>query len=200
MTIVVAGAGPVDAVNPLGELPELLRRSAHGDDVAFARLYTLTASRLLAMALRVTSSRSHAEDAVQEAFLVIWRTCGQFDTSRGSAIGWMLTIAHRRAVDRVRSSAATSRRDEAWARHLVESSGADETAEAAHASLDALQVRTALRSLSSQQSTAIVLAYFGGLTYTQVAFSLGIPLGTAKSRIRDGLHALRKAVDPALVF
>lgn len=117
--------------------------------------------------------------------MVIWSTCGRFDPERGSAMGWMLTIAHRRAVDRARSAPASARRDDNWARHQFGWQGCDTTVEAAQASMEATRVRTALRSISDKQRTAIVLAYFGGQTYLQVAASLGIRRPRAASATRS---------------
>ncbi len=187
---------PLPALNhdATASLPDLLRRAAQGDQVAFAEVYQIAAPRLYGMALRVLGHRGHAEEVTQEAFLVIWSTCARFDPDRGSALGWMLTIAHRRATDRVRSADASSRRDGAWAMRELQMTAGDSTGEAAHASMEAARVRAALRNLSPKNQTAIFLAYFGGQTYTEVAASLGIPQGTAKTRIRDGLHALNGAL------
>src|SRR5205823_3751773 len=112
------------------------------------------------------------------------------DPDRGSALGWMLTIVHRKAVDRVRSAEASTRRDTHYHQHNqpVEH---DTTAEAAHASLEARRVRNALGSLTPIQREALELAYFGGYTHTEVATLLDLPVGTAKTRIRDGLIRLR---------
>lgn len=175
-------------------LPDLLRRAAQGDEVAFAGVYQIAAPRLYGMALRVLGHRGHAEEVTQEAFLVIWSTCARFDPARGSAMGWMLTIAHRRAVDRVRSAHASSQRDDSWSMRELQIAEGDSTGEAAHASMGAARVRAALGNLSPKHKTAIFLAYFGGQTYTEVAASLGIPQGRAKTRIRDGLHALNGAL------
>lgn len=184
---------------PLASLGDLLARSADRDEVAFAELYTIAAPRLFGMTLRVLGQRALAEEVTQEVFVVIWTTCASFDPARGSAMSWMLTIAHRRAIDRVRSARAGSRRDDAWAAYQLETTSVDTTAEEAGASLEAATVRAALRTLSPKHRTAIFLAYFGGQTYSEVAVSLGIPAGTAKTRIRDGLRALREALGVPLV-
>ncbi len=198
----MTGTGVLDAEasRPPGHhgdalLPELLRRSALGDEGAFAELYPIAAPRLFGLALRVLRDRDQAEEVIQEAFMVIWSTGARFDPDRGSALSWMLTIAHRRAVDRVRSADASSRRDQAWATHL-ETTVRDSTAESGGELVEAAVVRQALRALSPKQRTAVFLAYFHGLTYVEVATSLGIPAGTAKSRIRDGLRALSDLLAP----
>ena len=148
-------------------LAELLRRCARGDEAAFAELYDATSRRLFGLVLRIVRDHAMSEEVTQEVYLDIWRTSARFDPSRGSALSWMMTIAHRTAVDRVRSS------------------------EAAQASLEAQRVRRALATLTDAQRSAVELAYLGGYTHTEVAALLDLPLGTAKTRIRDGLIRLR---------
>jgi RNA polymerase sigma-70 factor (ECF subfamily) len=179
----------------IDDLAYLLRRTARGDEIAFAQIYQIASPRLYGMALRVLRESGHAEEVTQEAFMVIWATSAQYDPSRGSAMGWMLTIAHRRAVDRVRHAQAATKRNDTWALEQQNETSIDITADTAHASIEAARVRAALRTLPVKQRTAIFLAYFAGQTHTQVATSLGIPQGTAKSRIRDGLHALADTLD-----
>lgn len=172
------------------EVADLLRATAAGDDGAFERLYDLVSARVHGLVLRVVRDPAQAEEVTQEVFLDVWRTADQIDTERGSPVGWILTVAHRRAVDRVRSAEASRRRD-----HLEvvrdPRRSRDETVEQAQANLDGDRVRAALGSLTELQREAIRLAYFEGLTHTQVADLLDIPLGTAKSRIRDALLRLR---------
>lgn len=167
-----------------------LHRSALGDEAAFAELYDALSRRLHGLVLRVVRDPAQSEEVTQEAFLEIWRTASRFDESRGSALGWMMTIAHRKAVDRVRSAEASSRRDTQY-HETSQDVAFDSTAEAAHTSLDVERVRKALASLTDAQRSALELAYFGGYTHTEVATMLGLPLGTAKTRIRDGLIRLR---------
>jgi RNA polymerase sigma-70 factor (ECF subfamily) len=173
-----------------GELAELLKRSGRGDEAAFAELYDATSSRAYGLAVRVVRDPSQAEEVAQEAFLDIWRTASRFDSGRGSAVSWILTVVHRKAVDRVRSAEASTRRDTTYHQgsHSVEH---DSTAEAAHASMEARRVRQAMDSLTGVQREALELAYFKGYTHTQVATMLELPVGTAKTRIRDGLIRLR---------
>jgi RNA polymerase sigma-70 factor (ECF subfamily) len=172
------------------DLAELLRRSALGDEAAFARLYDATAGRAYGLAVRVVRDPSQAEEVAQEAFLEIWRTASRFDPTRGSAVSWILTLVHRKAVDRVRSAEASTRRDTAY-HQLHQGVEHDSTAEAAQASLEARRVRQALDSLTEVQRQALELAYFRGYTHTEVASMLDLPVGTAKTRIRDGLIRLR---------
>ncbi len=179
-----------DATDGAADLADLLRRTALGDEAAFAQVYRIMAPRLYGMALRVLRQPGLSEEVTQEAFMAIWTTSPRFDPTRGSAVAWMLTITHRRAIDRVRNAHAGSRRDHTWAWQHLDASVTDTTVESAHASIEAARVQAALRNLPAKQRTAILLAFFAGQTHTEVATSLGIPLGTAKSRIRDGLHAL----------
>ncbi len=191
-----AGAGSeVPAEGPLtpAHLAVLLRQAALGDERAFARWYEATASRAYGLALRVVRNPAQAEEVVQEAFLESWRAANRFDPDQGSAISWLLTIVHRRAVDRVRSAEAAGRRDETY-HHQNHNVPHDSTADAAHASFEAHRVRGALQTLTAIQREALELAYFGGYTHTEVAAMLGLPVGTAKTRIRDGLIRLRDAL------
>ncbi|MCA1781781.1 MAG: ECF RNA polymerase sigma factor SigK [Dermatophilaceae bacterium] len=180
----------VHAVSRGREVVDLLRATAAGDERAFEQLYDLTAARVHGLVLRVLRDPAQSEEVTQEVFLDIWKTADQIDVERGSPMGWILTLAHRRAVDRVRSAEAARRRD-----HLDVVRDPrrvrDETVEQAHANLDGDRVRAALGSLTELQREAIRLAYFEGHTHTQVADLLDIPLGTAKSRIRDALLRLR---------
>ena len=172
------------------ELAELLRRSALGDETAFAALYDATSRRLFGLVLRIVRDHAMSEEVTQEVYLDVWRHCTRFDPERGSAISWLMTIAHRTAVDRVRASEASRRRDDvhATSNRDVEF---DTTAESAQASLEAQRVRRALTTLTDAQRSAVELAYLGGYTHTEVARLLDLPLGTAKTRIRDGLIRLR---------
>jgi len=172
------------------DLAELLKLSGRGDEAAFAQLYDATAARAFGLAVRVVRDPAQAEEVTQEAFLEIWRTASRFDRGKGSAVSWVLTLMHRKAVDRVRSAEASTRRDTAYHQrdHGVEH---DSTAEAAQASMEARRVRQALGSLTEVQREALELAYFKGYTHTEVATMLDLPVGTAKTRIRDGLIRLR---------
>jgi RNA polymerase sigma-70 factor (ECF subfamily) len=184
------GEPEVSGVASGPDLAGLLRRSGRGDEAAFAELYDATAARAYGLAVRVVRDPAQAEEVAQEAFLEIWRTASRFDPERGSAVSWILTLVHRKAVDRVRSAEASTRRDTAYHQNnaAVEH---DSTAEAAQASMEARRVRQALGSLTEVQREALELAYFKGYTHTEVATMLDLPVGTAKTRIRDGLIRLR---------
>ncbi|HEU5037587.1 MAG TPA: ECF RNA polymerase sigma factor SigK [Nocardioides sp.] len=190
--VAAGGPSPEDGP-PAPDLVDLLRLSGRGDEAAFARLYDATASRVFGLALRVVRDRAQAEEVTQEAFLEIWRTSGRYDPDRGSPLSWLLTITHRKAVDRVRAAEASSRRDATY-HQQNQPVDHDATAEAAQASLEARRVRGALEHLTEVQREAVSLAYLGGYTHTEVATMLDLPVGTAKTRIRDGLIRLRDAL------
>ncbi len=172
------------------DLGELLRRSSRGDEAAFAELYDATSARVYGLVLRVVRDPAQAQEVTQEVFLETWRTASRFDAQRGSAISWILTISHRKGVDRVRSAEAASRRDTSYhqTNHTV---AHDTTAESAATVIEGQRVRQAMADLTVAQRTALELAYFGGYTHTEVATMLDLPVGTAKTRIRDGLIRLR---------
>lgn len=184
----MVASGDEDEAPP--DLAALLRASALGDETAFAAVYDATAARVHGLVLRVVRDPAQSEEVTQETYLELWRTAARFDPAKGSALSWLLTLAHRRAVDRVRSAEAAARRDTAY-ESATQPVPHDATAEVATATLEARRVRAALGSLTEPQRQAIELAYFGGYTHTEVAAMLDLPVGTAKTRIRDGLIRLR---------
>ena len=173
------------------DVERCLTRAAEGDQRAFAELYDATAPRVFGLVLRILVDRSQAEEVAQEVFLEAWRNAKRFDATRGAAISWLLQIAHARAVDRVRASQAQRDRD---ARIGVRDTAVpvDLVAEQAEVSLESARARRALAELSDAHREAIELAYFGGLTQTEIAERLGAPLGTVKTRLRDGMRRLRE--------
>ncbi len=191
-----SGASSHEGASPGPDLADLLKACGKGDQGAFAQLYDATSSRVVGLAVRVVRDPAQAEEVAQEAFLDIWKNSGRFDPAKGSPLGWLLTIVHRKAVDRVRSAEASTRRDTSYHQQNqpVEH---DSTAEAGLASLEARRVRSALQSLTPVQREALELAYFGGYTHTEVATMLELPVGTAKTRIRDGLIRLRDTMGVA---
>jgi len=185
------GSGPAWGSAATGtDLAALLKACALGDEAAFARLYDAVSSRVYGLVLRVVRDPAQSEEVAQEALLDVWRTSARFDPDRGSPVSWILTIAHRKAVDRVRSAQASTDREDTYGSRNQERAF-DQTAEAVERSLDAQRVRAALDTLTETQRGAVELAYLGGYTHTEVAALLGVPLGTAKTRIRDGLIRLR---------
>ncbi|MDO8308735.1 MAG: ECF RNA polymerase sigma factor SigK [Actinomycetota bacterium] len=181
-------------ITPGGEaaaaLAALLARSSRGDQQAFADLYDRTRARVYGLVKRVLRDPAQAEEVAQEAYLDVWRQSARFDPSRGGVLAWILTIAHRRAVDRVRSAESSRERDTRFAA-LAEVPEYDVVDEAVMSSLDTARVRKALASLTDVQREALTLAYYGGYTYKEVAELLGVPLGAIKTRMRDGIIRLR---------
>jgi len=194
MTLVPEGeSAPASAIGAPAvnaHLADLLKACSLGEEDAFAQLYDATAARLFGLVLRTVRDRAQAEEVTQDAYLDIWRNSARFDPDRGSAISWLMTIGHRKAVDRVRSAEATRRRDTAYEAQ-DQAVPFDQTAEDAHRNLDAQRVHRALETLTESQRGALELAYFGGYTHREVAAMLDLPLGTAKTRIRDALIRLR---------
>lgn len=172
------------------ELARLLVSAGAGDQQAFAAVFDLVSGRVLALATRILRNRALAEEATQDVMVEVWEQSPRFDAGRGSALAWVLTIAHRRCVDRVRAVQAQTVRDD---RYEARADGprSDPTAEDATDRLDGERARHAMTGLSELQRTAVRLAFLDGFTQREVAEHLGIPLGTAKARIRDGLRQMR---------
>ena len=169
---------------------DLLSLAAQGDEAAFGSLYDLTSSKVFGLVRRVVRDPAHAEEVTQEVYLQVWRQAGRFDRAKGSAVSWVLTVAHRRAVDRVRSTQAAADRDvRAAERDVVPPH--DQVAETVELRLEAERVRRCLDGLTELQRESVTLAYYQGLTYVEVGSVLSIPLGTVKTRMRDGLIRLR---------
>ncbi len=175
------------------ELGQLLAQSGGGDKAAFADLYDATATRVMAVALRVLRDRPQAEEVAQEVYLYIWRHATRFDPDRGTALTWILMIAHGHAVSRVRASEARAKREVTYqAREVAGRDGSSDIAyETAVAAFDSERLHGALAALTPLQREAVEMAYLGGYTHSEVAQQVGIPLGTAKTRIRTGLIKLR---------
>jgi RNA polymerase sigma-70 factor, ECF subfamily len=166
---------------------------ARSDDKAFAELYDRYDRLAYGLARRVLRDGALAEDAVQDAFLTIWRSAARFNAERAPARVWIMTLVHRRAVDLVRHH-ERRRTEQLPPREETGDDGADETV---WLRLQRDRVRDALRKLPDQQREAIELAYFGGFTQSELAERLGQPLGTIKSRMFSGLARLRELLDDA---
>ncbi|QKV91818.1 sigma-70 family RNA polymerase sigma factor [Streptomyces sp. NA02950] len=171
-------------------LEELLHMVARGDQNAFAALYDAVSGPVLGLTRSLLRDPAQAEEVTQEVLVEVWRTAARFEPGRGSAMGWIMTLAHRRAVDRVRSAQAASDR-EARAALLARTPAFDEVTEQVEARLEREQVRRCMRTLTELQRQSVTLAYYRGRTYREVAELLSLPLGTVKTRLRDGLIRLR---------
>ncbi len=182
-------------------LDDLLHEVARGSASAFERLYDAVSDQVYSLTLRVLRDPALAEDAAQDALLEVWSAAPRFASERGSARSWILTIAHRRAVDRVRREQAHTAR--ARADHATTTALAaveDEPSRVVdllQGEWEAARVRRALTRLSEIQREALALAYWKGLTHREVAGELGVPLGTAKARLRDGIIRLRELLEVA---
>ena len=174
-------------------LVELMTLCSRGHEDAFAELYDLTSQRIYGIILRVLRSPDHAAEVTQEVYVEVWRQSARYAPGKGSVIAWMTTMAHRRAVDRVRSVSSEIARDERYAFHSGERE-IDQVWDGVEQRLDIERVRKGMASLTAIQREALTLAYFGGYTQSQVAQLLKLPLGTVKTRIRDGLIGLRDAL------
>jgi len=183
-------AGPDPAASDARgeELRALLGQVARGDSDAFEAVCHHIAAPVFGTVRAVVRDLPQSEEVVQEVLVEVWRCASRFDADRGSAMAWVTTIAHRRAVDRVRSERRSAEREMRAASHAI---AYDDVAETVEANLDAERVRRCLRSLTNLQRQAVTLAYYRGYTYRQVAALLGVAAGTVSTRMRDGLIRLR---------
>ena len=184
-----------DVSDPAGETPasrlqELLARVGRGDRQAFSALYDEMAPRVLGLVTRLLRDPAQSEEVTQEIFLEIWQTSSRFDPNKGGASTWILTMTHRRAVDRVRASQASRDRDvKVGIRDL--DADYDHVAESVEVRIEHERVEKAMARLTDMQRQAITLSYYGGYSNSEVADILSVPIGTIKTRIRDGMIRLR---------
>jgi RNA polymerase sigma-70 factor, ECF subfamily len=184
-----AEPGPRPAAGRDEDLGALLGQVARGDEAAFEAAYDRLARPVYGLIRKVVRDPAQSEEVAQEVLLEVWRTASRFDAARGSAMTWVLTIAHRRAIDRVRSVSAENQREQKAS--AVRPPDPDSVADTVESRLDAERVRRCLNSLTELQRESVTLAYYGGYSYPQVAAVLGAALGTIKTRIRDGLIRMR---------
>ncbi len=175
------------------DLDVLLRRVARHDADAFAALYDATRSRVFGLVTRVLRDRGYSEETTQEVYLQVWRSADTYDPALGTALSWLMTLAHRRAVDRVRSEQAAGMRESRYGAASAEPA-ADIVSDAVIVSDEQRRVAACLDGLTDRQRECIQLAYYDGLTYPQVSERLSANLATVKSRMRDGLRALRNCL------
>lgn len=176
------------------DLDALLRRVARGDNAAFAEFYDQTKNRVYGLVTRVLRDAGYSEETTQEIYLEVWRMAPEFDSSKGSALAWLLTMTHRRAIDRVRSEQAGTQRESRYGIANLEPA-VDVVADSAIAGDERRRVIGCLEGLTDAQRQCIELAYYGGLTYAEVAQRLAANLSTIKSRMRDALRGLRNCLD-----
>lgn len=182
-----------DSVRSDSDLDNVLLRVAQHDVTAFVTLYDRTRGRVFGLVSQILRDPGYSEETTQEVYLQVWRNAGLFDPALGSAMAWLVTLAHRRAVDRVRSEQAAHRRDFRYATTSSEPP-ADFVVEKATLSEEHRQVVECLDGLSDVQRRCIELAYYRGLTYPQVSERIAVNLATVKSRIRNGLQNLRRCL------
>jgi RNA polymerase sigma-70 factor (ECF subfamily) len=175
------------------QLAELMTSCAIGDQQAFAELYDRTVQRIYGSVLRVLRVPEHAEEVTQEVYVEVWRQAPRYASEKGSVMAWMATMAHRRAVDRIRSRTSEVARDERYAYANAQREG-DDVWDSVAQNHDVERVRRALATLTPIQQQAVQLAYLQGLTQSEIADLLKVPMGTVKTRIRDGFRRLAAAL------
>lgn len=171
---------------------ELLYLVGKGDQEAFATLYSHLSGRIFALILQVLVDRAQSEEVLQEVFLEVWRTAPNFDPSHGSARGWIVTMARRRAIDRVRSSQRARIRETNYVDYLPD---LDTTVSAVEDKIVAQDVRQALDIVGEPWKSTIILSYFSGYSYSQIAAHFQVPVGTVKSRMSQGMKKLRSVLE-----
>lgn len=169
---------------------DLLERVARGDQRAFAALYDQVSPRVFGLIRRVLKDEAQSEEVTQEVFLEIWQSATRFDPNKGGAATWILTMAHRRAVDRVRASQSSRDRDTRIGIRDF-NPDYDHVAETIEVRLEHERVQKAMTRLTELQRQAVSLAYYGGYSHSEVAQMLSVPIGTVKTRLRDGMIRLR---------
>lgn len=181
---------PEDDASPQDPVADLLVQVAAGGQEAFARLYDMLSPRVFGLIRRVLVDPSQSEEVLQEVFLELWQSARRFAPNRGGGRAWVFTIAHRRAVDRVRAAQAAGDRDIRVGYRDLDVAH-DGVAEEAELRIEGRRVAEALATLPDAQREAITLAYYGGYSQSEIAVLVGAPLGTVKTRMRDGLSRLR---------
>lgn len=184
------GLVPAPEIDDDLSIESLLRDVAEGDRTAFAEIYDRISSRVLGLVIRVLRDRAQSEEVMQEVFLEIWQQAAKFDANRGSGMAWVLTMAHRRAIDRIRASQKSHERDLKIGIRDMERDF-DSVSESVEIRIENERVKRSMSRLTPLQREAVILAYYGGYSHSEMAHILGIPLGTVKTRLRDGMIRLR---------
>jgi len=194
----MGGLSVLDVRLPLvsADLDVLLREVARGDAEAFAEFYDHTRARVYGLVVRVLRDPGYSEETTQEIYLQVWHNADSYDPAAGSPLSWLMTLAHRRAVDRVRSEQSASQRESRYGATTLDTP-ADHVADSVITADEHRRVVDCLGSLTDVQRECIDMAYYGGLTYRQVSERLSANLATVKSRMRDGLRALRSCLGTA---
>jgi len=187
-------AAPVSASSDLDDVA-LVHAMARGDADALALLYDRYSGTLLALAQRIVGRGAEAEDVIHDVFLEAWRHSADYDATRGSVKSWLLLRARSRSLD-VQKSARVSKQasapDDSWLQELADPGGANENP-------DRLRIRKVLLALPPEQREVLLLGYFEGLSSSEIALRVGVPLGTVKSRVAAALSALRRALSDSVV-
>jgi len=181
------------AADAIASKEDLLALVASGDKAAFSELYDQSAARVFGLVRRILIDEAQSEEVTQEIFLEIWQTASRYAPTKGSAMTWIFTMAHRRAVDRIRSSQSGRDRDLKVGMRDYEREF-DQVAERVEISIENERVKVAMQQLTELQRQAIALAYYEGYSHSEVASILQIPIGTVKTRLRDGMIRLRDAM------
>lgn len=181
------------AADAIASKEDLLAQVASGDKAAFSELYDQSAARVFGLVRRILIDEAQSEEVTQEIFLEIWQTASRYAPTKGSAMTWIFTMAHRRAVDRIRSSQSGRDRDLKVGMRDYEREF-DQVAERVEISIENERVKVAMQQLTELQRQAIALAYYEGYSHSEVASILQIPIGTVKTRLRDGMIRLRDAM------
>ncbi len=198
MELILDARPPGPAIPPPDALVETLARTAAGDDRALTALYDATSAQVYGWALRILRDEGAAEEVALDVFAQIWKKAGQYDPGRGSVRGWILALARNRAIDRLRADKRGIRREGNLEATAGLTDGAADPESAAHAAHQSRLIILALESLPPEQRRAIEAAFWGGMTHMEVSEALGAPLGTVKTRIRNGLNTLRRVLADAM--
>lgn len=186
--------GPAGSAGREAELAVLISQMARGDQQAYGQFYDRTAGAVLGLVLGVIRDREQSEQVMQEILVEVWRTASRFDPGQGSAMSWLMTLAHRRAVGHVRSGQGADERQKCapavW-------TAQDEPSGTAEAALEAGRVRRCLGTLTEEQRESVTLAYYGGYSYSEVGTLLQIPASSVRTRLRDALIRIRDSLGAA---